>query len=179
MRVRNTRIQVSINIIALVESVFYWALAIWYFIEMHRIIHDRVKLGFLALIPMIIYLPIILEGCVIPVIRGIALRFGVSALSAMQAGRMVTDKLEKARKLFVADAVMTIQVLLMHSLAFVVVYGDPLSKALTLQVGEEAAWLLIFGGLFTAFLLILARMIPGLILAYKNVNDSKEDILRY
>ena len=69
MNTKKVWIQTVINLIALIVSPFYLAIAAAYVGYMIYLVAAKVQMGIIMLVPMFIFLPVILAGCLLPIIR--------------------------------------------------------------------------------------------------------------
>lgn len=175
MNTKKVWIQTVINLIALVVSPFYWAIALAYVCYMIYLVDTKVKMGIILLVPMFIFLPVILAGCLLPIIRFLSTLTCFLAIKGIKKEEYnVTRKFSLAAVLSIVDGIGTMQVLLFDSIAALAAFGGAVGKLLPGNTDEGIAGFIFFFVLVFSLVPVIVRI--GLEIAYSfiNRNDSKK-----
>ena len=177
MNIKKVWIQTVINLIALIVSPFYLAIAAAYVGYMIYLVAAKVQMGIIMLVPMFIFLPVILAGCLLPIIRIISTVTCIKALKCIKKEEYnVTRKFSLAAVLSVLDGIATVQILLFDAIAALAAFGSAAGKLLAPGMDEGIAGFILFFVIIFSLIPVFVRI--GLETAYSfiNKNDSKKTL---
>ena len=177
MNTKKVWIQTVINLIALIVSPFYLAIAAAYVGYMIYLVAAKVQMGIILLVPMFIFLPVILAGCLLPIIRIISTVTCIKALKCIKKEEYnVTRKFSLAAVLSVLDGIATVQILLFDAIAALAAFGSAAGKLLAPGMDEGIAGFILFFVIIFSLIPVFVRI--GLETAYSfiNKNDSKKTL---
>lgn len=164
--------QIICNIIALAASLFYLILAVAYIGYMVYLVAAEVKMGIVLLVPMFIFLPVIIEGCLIPILRLIMVINSFSAKKSIKNEEPgVARKFKLASVLCVIEAVGTMQVLIVDGLVFLIAFGSKANQLLG-NIDEGLAGFIFFFVLAFSLIPVVARIVTGIAFTFSNAKDS-------
>ena len=164
--------QIICNIIALAASLFYLILAVAYIGYMVYLVAAEVKMGIVLLVPMFIFLPVIIEGCLIPILRLIMVINSFSAKKSIKNEEPgVACKFKLASVLCVIEAVGTMQVLIVDGLVFLIAFGSKANQLLG-NIDEGLAGFIFFFVLAFSLIPVVARIVTGIAFTFSNAKDS-------
>lgn len=164
--------QIICNIIALAASLFYLILAVAYIGYMVYLVAAEVKMGIVLLVPMFIFLPVIIEGCLIPILRLIMVINSFSAKKSIKNEEPgVARKFKLASVLCVIEAVGTMQVLIVDGLVFLIAFGSKANRLLG-NIDEGLAGFIFFFVLAFSLIPVVARIVTGIAFTFSNAKDS-------
>ena len=164
--------QIICNIIALAASLFYLILAVAYIGYMVYLVAAEVKMGIVLLIPMFIFLPVIIEGCLIPILRLIMVINSFSAKKSIKNEEPgVARKFKLASVLCVIEAAGTMQVLIVDGLVFLIAFGSKANRLLG-NIDEGLAGFIFFFVLAFSLIPVVARIVTGIAFTFSNAKDS-------
>ena len=166
--------QIICNIIALAASLFYLILAVAYIGYMVYLVAAEVKMGIVLLVPMFIFLPVIIEGCLIPILRLIMVINSFSAKKSIKNEEPgVARKFKLASVLCVIEAVGTMQVLIVDGLVFLIAFGSKANQLLG-NIDEGLAGFIFFFVLAFSLIPVVARIVTGIAFTFSNAKDSNK-----
>ncbi|MCR4929895.1 MAG: hypothetical protein K5988_07885 [Lachnospiraceae bacterium] len=175
MNTKKVWLQIIVNIISLAVSPFYLILAGSYVGYMVYLVTAEVKMGILLLVPMFIFLPVIVAGCLLVILRIILL------ITCFRAKKSISSEDGPSTRKFVAafiltiiDAIVTFSVLTFDALAFLAAIGDMANKQLLGNLNEGLAGFIMFFILAFAAVPVIIRVGLGIASALFNVSDSKK-----
>ena len=164
--------QIICNIIALAASLFYLILAVAYIGYMVYLVAAEVKMGIVLLVPMFIFLPVIIEGCLIPILRLVMVINSFSAKKSIKNEEPgVARKFKLASVLCVIEAVGTMQVLIVDGLVFLIAFGSKANQLLG-NIDEGLAGFIFFFVLAFSLIPVVARIVTGIAFTFSNAKDS-------
>ena len=164
--------QIICNIIALAASIFYLILAVAYIGYMVYLVAAEVKMGIVLLVPMFIFLPVIIEGCLIPILRLIMVINSFSAKKSIKNEEPgVARKFKLASVLCVIEAAGTMQVLIVDGLVFLIAFGSKANQLLG-NIDEGLAGFIFFFVLAFSLIPVVARIVTGIAFTFSNAKDS-------
>ena len=164
--------QIICNIIALAASLFYLILAVAYIGYMVYLVAAEVKMGIVLLVPMFIFLPVIIEGCLIPILRLIMVINSFSAKKSIKNEEHgVARKFKLASVLCVIEAAGTMQVLIVDGLVFLIAFGSKANQLLG-NIDEGLAGFIFFFVLAFSLIPVVARIVTGIAFTFSNAKDS-------
>ncbi len=164
--------QIICNIIALAASLFYLILAVAYIGYMVYLVASEVKMGIVLLVPMFIFLPVIIEGCLIPILRLIMVINSFSAKKSIKNEEPgVARKFKLASVLCVIEAAGTMQVLIVDGLVFLIAFGSKANQLLG-NIDEGLAGFIFFFVLAFSLIPVVARIVTGIAFTFSNAKDS-------
>ena len=165
--------QIICNIIALAASLFYLILAVAYIGYMVYLVAAEVKMGIVLLVPMFIFLPVIIEGCLIPILRLIMVINSFSAKKSIKNEEPgVARKFILASVLCVIEAAGTMQVLIFDGLVFLIAFGSKANQQLLGNIDEGLAGFIFFFVLAFSLIPVVARIVTGIAFTFSNAKDS-------
>ena len=175
MNTKKVWLQIIVNLISLAVSPFYLILAVAYVGYMIYLVSAEVKMGILLLVPMFIFLPVILAGCLLVILRIILV------ITCFRAKKSISSEDGPSTRKFVAafiltiiDAIVTFSVLTFDALASLAAFGDMANKQLLGKLDEGLAGFIMFFILSFAAVPVIIRVGLGIASALFNVSDSKK-----